>query len=73
MVEVPGDTPHAIPELTPMVATAVTLLVQIPPVVVELKVEQVPTQKVVVPVIAAGNALTDTTLVTAHNAPGPKE
>jgi hypothetical protein len=73
MVEVPGDTPVATPELTPTVATAVTLLVQMPPVGVDDRLDVVPTQKVNVPVIGVGSGLTVTTLVIAHNAPGPKE
>ena len=47
------------------------LLVQIPPVGVDARLEVVPTQKMKVPVIGVGNGFTVTTLVTIHR-PLPK-
>jgi hypothetical protein len=63
MTEVPAATPHAVPVELPMVATAVLLLLHVPPAVASLRVVQVPAHMVVVPMIAAGNGLTVATIV----------
>ena len=54
----PEATPVKIPVDEPMVATAVLLLVHVPPPDVLLNVAVVPGHAVNVPVIAAGNGLT---------------
>ena len=51
IVAVPADTPLTTPAFT--VATAVALLLQLPPAVTQLKVEVVPTVRSVVPVMDA--------------------
>lgn len=57
----PAVIPDILPELRPMVATAVLLLVHVPPVVASLSVDiAVPMQILVIPVIGAGLAPTVT-------------
>ena len=58
----PAATPETMPELVPIVATLVLLLVQVPPPVFERVVVE-PAQTVAVPVIADGNGFTVTTVV----------
>jgi hypothetical protein len=55
--------------LEPIVATAVLLLLHVPPVVVLASVVELPTQAPVTPVIEAGNALTVTEAVTLQPKP----
>ena len=66
IVVVPADTPVTVPEAEPMVATAVLVLLQVPPEVASLNVVVKPTHTVEVPEIAAGKGLT-VTLVTARH------
>ena len=63
MVGVPAATPVTIPELVPIVASAMLLLVQVPPVVASVNVIDEPTQTAVEPAIDAGIGLT----VNGHN------
>ena len=62
MVDVPDVAPETIPELVPIVATLVLLLIHVPPPVLERVVVE-PAQTVVVPAIAVGNGFTVTTVV----------
>jgi hypothetical protein len=55
---VPDASPLTTPLLIPIVATVVLLLLQVPPVVLLLKVAVSPSHTLAVPVIAAGNGLT---------------
>ena len=66
ITEVPGDTPCTIPELLPIVATPVELLVQVPPAGVEANVVADPTQTLSVPVIVDGETRTVTGVVVVH-------
>jgi hypothetical protein len=66
MVAVPPLTAVTTPVLAPTVATAPLLLLQVPPVVVELNVVELPTHTISVPVIAAGVAPTVNTIVVKH-------
>ena len=63
IVEVPVDTPVAIPLAEPIVATAVLLLVHVPPPDASVKVVVVPGHACNVPEIAAGNGFTVTACV----------
>jgi hypothetical protein len=54
ITEVPALTPHSVPVVAPMVATAVFELLQVPPATVLLRVVHVPAHKDVMPVMAAG-------------------
>ena len=63
MVDVPDVIPFMIPVKEPIVATAVTPLLQVPPVVVLLNVVLELAQTDAAPEIAAGNGLTVTTAV----------
>jgi hypothetical protein len=63
IVAVPTLTPQNIPVDTPTVATAVLLLLHVPPLVASARVEQNPTQTETGPVIATGGVLTVTTAV----------
>ena len=66
MVAVPATTPETTP-VTETAATPVTLLLQVPPLVVSVKAKVVPVQTVgEAGEIAAGPASTVTTLVTAQ-------
>jgi hypothetical protein len=65
ITEVPAVTPDTIPEPEPTVATEVELLLQVPPDTASLNVVVDPVQTVSVPVIAAGNGVTVTMVVTA--------
>ena len=60
MAAMPADIPLTIPELTPIVATALLPLVQVPPPVALLKAVVAPVHNVVVPVINPGIGLTVT-------------
>ena len=60
---VPADTPDTVPEL-PIVATAVLLLLQVPPDVTSLRVIDDPEQTEEEPVILAGRGFTVTVVVT---------
>jgi hypothetical protein len=64
MVAVPAETPVMEPVVLTAVATAVLLLLQVPPVDVLVRVMLFPTQKATFPPIAAGFALILTTVVT---------
>ena len=64
MVTTPEVTPVTIPDVEPMVATPVLLLVHVPPEVASVNVVVKPTHTFVVPPIAAGFGLT-VKLVTA--------
>jgi len=55
--------PVTSPELEPIEATAITLLLQVPPIVASLKTVVVPAHMVVFPVMAAGNGFTVTVTV----------
>ena len=61
----PADKPKTVPEEIPIVATVVSLLVHVPPVMASLKEVVEPGQTVVVPVIGSGpkGAVTVTSLV----------
>ena len=67
MVAAPAATPVAIPDV-PIVATPILLLAHVPPLVVEDRVVVDPAHKEVVPVIAAGIALTVIEVVLAQPA-----
>ncbi len=67
MVAAPVAIPVAIPDV-PIVATPVLLLAHVPPPVVEDRLVVDPAHKAVVPVIAAGIALTVTDVVVLHPA-----
>jgi len=60
MVTTPETPPVTIPETEPIAAVAGTLLAQVPPGELDPKAVDSPTHTLVVPVIAAGNALTVT-------------
>lgn len=62
---VPPDTPATMPVVTPMVATAVLLVVHVPPPVL-LSVTGDPMHIVVLPVIADGSGLTVTVVTAVH-------
>ena len=64
MVITPEVTPVTMPDVAPMVATPVLLLVHVPPEVASVNVVVKPTHTFVVPPIAAGFGLT-VKLVTA--------
>jgi len=63
IVGIPAVTPPTIPVVAPTVASAVLLLVQVPPPGVEFKVVVSPAQTVLVPVIAVGVRLTVSIMV----------
>jgi len=54
MVDVPEAMPVTIPVTEPMVARVVVLLAQVPPVVAELRVAELPTQNALVPSMGKG-------------------
>jgi hypothetical protein len=58
MVVVPAATPVTIPVEEPTVATGETVLAHVPPLVASVKVIEDPTHTVLLPVIAAGAAVT---------------
>ena len=62
MVDVPDAMAETMPELVPIVATLVLLLIHVPPPVLERVVVE-PAQTVAVPVIADGNGFTVKTVV----------
>jgi hypothetical protein len=63
MVVVPPDTPLTMPLDAPTVATAVALLVQVPPPVASLRAVVDPGQTVVVPVMEGTEAFTVTAFI----------
>jgi hypothetical protein len=63
MLAVPDVRPDTMPVPAPTVATAVLLLLQVPPVLVVLSVVVCPTQALVLPVITAGSGFTVATAV----------
>ena len=63
MIEVPNATPVKSPVVDPIVATAVLLLVHVPPVDELVRVVVEPLHTVVVPAIAAGEGFTVTIVV----------
>jgi hypothetical protein len=65
--DVPGDVPHTKP-LVPIVATAVLLLVHVPPVAVSDSVVQLPKHTWVLPVMIDGAVFTVTTVVAVQPA-----
>ena len=65
----PIVTPETIPLDDPTVATAVLLLLHVPPVDALLNVAAKPTHIAEPPEIAAGNGITVTTLLTLHTEP----
>ena len=66
VVATPTTPPVTTPEINPTVATAVLLLLQVPPPVPSNKAVVDPEQTVLVPVILAGKALTVTIAVAAQ-------
>ena len=60
MTEVPDNTPVTIPVNEPIVATAVLLLVQVPPAAPSLSAVVAPTHACNIPVIAVGPEFTVT-------------
>ena len=69
MVSVPPASPVTIPVPGPTVAIAVLMLLQEPPAVGSLKVNGVPAQAVLPPVIAAGTGTTVIVFVTVQPVP----
>jgi hypothetical protein len=69
ILDVPAETPVTKPDAAFTVAIPVLLLVQVPPLVLLLKVDVRPAQIVVVPVLALTAAFTVTTAVRAHVPP----
>ena len=69
MIVVPTDKPEIEPEERPMVATAVLLLVQVPPGTELVTTVEEPTHTAVLPDIALGDKNTVTTLVLLQPAP----
>jgi hypothetical protein len=67
MVAVPAATPPTVPAAT--VAIAVLPLVHTPPATPSLRLVVNPVQTLAVPLMAAGEAFTVTTVVTEHPAP----
>ena len=63
MLAVPEVRPDTIPVPAPTVATAVLLLLQVPPVLVVPKVVVCPTHALILPVMAAGSGFTVTSAV----------
>jgi hypothetical protein len=69
MIVVPGLTPYIMPELVPIVATAVALLLQVPPVTASLNVTVRPWQTTGVPIIVPGVGTTVTFIVSVCRHP----
>lgn len=63
MFELPDDIPVTIPVDEPTVATAVVPLLQVPPMLLLLRVVALPAHNVAVPVLAAGVPFTVITVV----------
>ena len=59
IIAVPAATPLTTPVVEPMVAIPVLLLLHVPPDVMSLSVVELPTQTLVVPVMGAGDELTN--------------
>lgn len=66
MVAVPADTPVTIPELMPIVAIVVAVLVQVPPPTASVSGVVAPIHTVIIPVMAAGTGLTVTVSTAAQ-------
>ncbi len=64
MVALPAATPETIPVAEPTVAIEVLLLVHVPPEVALFSVTEAPTHVAIVPVMADGNGVTVTVVVT---------
>lgn len=71
IIVVPADNPDIVPLVTPMVATAVLLLLHVPPGELLLIVIDDPAQTPVAPVITADAGFTVTIVVTVQ--PKPNE
>jgi len=69
MVTVPADTPVTTPLPEPIVATAVLLVLQVPPVVASLKVVVAPAQTDIVPVMDCANEETVMSKAESKNKP----
>jgi hypothetical protein len=69
IVDVPNATPVTIPVVKPTVATAVLLLVQVPPGTASLNVVEEDTPVTPIPVIGAGIGITVTAVVTLQPEP----
>jgi hypothetical protein len=67
MVAVPNETPVSTPDTEPMVATAVLLLLHLPPETELPNVEEPPIQTDVSPVIAVGRGVTVTKVETIYS------
>lgn len=64
MMLVPSATPLTIPEVLPMVAMVVVVLIQVPPATASLRVIVAPTHTALGPVMAAGIVYTATVVLT---------
>ena len=64
MMLVPSATPLTIPEVLPMVAMVVVVLIQVPPATASLSVIVAPTHTAPGPVMAAGIVYTATVVLT---------
>ena len=71
MVVKPGVNVLRIPEVAPIAATDVVLLVHTPPVMPSDKIVELPVQTEVLPVMAVGEGVTVTVFVTVQ--PEPRE
>jgi len=65
-VVVPYDKPDTMPDVMPVVATAVLLLVHVPPFTASLKVTGEPTQILAGPEMAEGGGTTVSVVVAVH-------
>jgi hypothetical protein len=65
MMEVPADTPHAVPVL-PTVAIPDEPELHVPPAVASVRLVHAPAHTVVTPIIADGKGLTVATIVAVH-------
>lgn len=66
MVAVPPLMPETVPDVLPITAMPVLLLLQVPPGVASLRVVVLPWQTLFVPIIADGGADTVTVVVTTQ-------
>jgi hypothetical protein len=66
MVDVPAEMPVVIPDIEPMLATAVLLLLQLPPALASDNAVAWPMHTPVAPVITDGSGLTVTIEVAVH-------
>ncbi len=65
----PGTNPDATPEVDPIVATTVLLLVQVPPIEASLSAVGVPRHMLSIPVIGAGPETTETVITEKQPVP----